>query len=57
MSTTSPNMLLTLSSVGVDSGLSWENNLNASLTLVDSHNHTAGQGNQIPPSGLFLQEY
>ena len=54
MSTTSPNMNLILSTVNVDSGLLWEQNLNASLTTVDGHNHTSGNGVQIPAAGLNI---
>ncbi len=54
MSTLSPNMKLVLSTVAVDSGLAWENNLNSSLTIVDGHNHTPGYGVQIPPAGLNI---
>lgn len=54
MSTISPNMNLIISTVGVDSGLLWEQNLNASLLTIDNHNHTPGNGVQIPPSGLNI---
>lgn len=54
MATNSPNMNLILSTVNVDSGLSWENNLNSSLTILDGHNHTSGNGVQIPPNGLNI---
>lgn len=54
MSTTSPNMNLVISSVGVDSGLNWETNLNSSLSIIDGHNHTSGAGVQIPPAGLNI---
>lgn len=54
MSTVSPNMNLILSTVNVDSGLSWEQNLNSSLTLVDAHNHAPGNGVQIEPGGLNI---
>lgn len=54
MATNSPNMNLPVSSVGVDSGLNWETNLNASLSIIDQHNHSAGQGVQIQPNGLNI---
>lgn len=54
MSTPSPNMGLTISTVNVDSGLAWETNLNASLNVIDGHNHTPGYGVQIPPDGLDI---
>lgn len=54
MSNLSPNMKLPISTVGVDSGLAWEQNLNSALTILDSHNHTSGSGVQIPPGGLNI---
>lgn len=47
-------MNLIVSSVGTDSGLMWEENLNASLYTIDAHDHTPGKGVQIPPSGLNI---
>lgn len=47
-------MSLVVSTIGVDSGLSWETNLNSSLTTIDQHNHSSGNGVQIPPSGLNI---
>lgn len=54
MSVTSPNMNLVISTVSVDSGLMWEQNLNASLTVIDGHNHTSGSGVQIPSAGINI---
>lgn len=54
MSTTSPNMGLPISTVGVDSGLNWEMNLNAALTLLDQHTHAPGSGIAIQPDGLNI---
>lgn len=54
MSVITPNMSLIESTVAVDTGLSWEQNLNASLELIDGHDHTPGKGVQIPPSGLNI---
>lgn len=54
MTTFSPNMNLSLSTVGVDSGLLWEQNLNSSLSIVDAHDHSPGNGVQITPSGLNI---
>lgn len=54
MATTTPNMNLVVSTVNVDSGLNWENNLNASLAIIDQHNHTTGSGVQITPAGLNI---
>lgn len=47
-------MNLVESTIGVDSGLLWEQNLNASLDRIDQHNHTSGNGIKIPPSGLNI---
>ena len=47
-------MNLLVSTVGVDSGLLWEQNLNADILILDGHNHTAGNGIQIPPAGLNI---
>lgn len=54
MSTISPNMNLPISTVGVDSGLNWENNLNSSLTLIDLHDHTPGKGIQLTPTSFNI---
>lgn len=54
MSVLTPNMNLVESTINVDSGLQWEQNLNSSLTIIDSHNHSAGSGVQITPDGLNL---
>ncbi len=47
-------MNLVVSTIGTDSGLLWEQNLNASLTIIDGHNHTSGSGVPIPPSGINI---
>lgn len=52
--TTSPNMNLSVPSVGVDPGPDWANNLNSSLNIVDGHNHAPGSGVQVNPSGLNI---
>lgn len=54
MTTNSPNMNLPLSTIGVDSGLLWEQNLNSSLILIDLHDHSPGNGVQITPTGLNI---
>lgn len=43
-----------ISTIGTDSGLNWETNLNAALTTIDQHNHSAGQGQQIQPNGINI---
>lgn len=50
----STNMNLPIPVTGVDPGPDWANNVNASLTIVDSHNHSTGSGVQITPSGLNI---
>jgi len=52
--TISPNMNLPVPNVGQDPGPDWANNINASLSILDLHNHTAGFGVQIPPAGLNI---
>lgn len=52
--TISPNMGLVVPSVGVDPGPDWANNLNASLSILDSHDHTPGKGVQVTPDGLNI---
>lgn len=54
MSTMSPNMNMPISTVGVDTGTTWEQNLNASLSILDGHDHTPGKGVPITPSGLNI---
>lgn len=51
---TSPNMNLILPGVGLTFGPQWASDLNASLTLIDSHDHSSGQGVQINPSGMDI---
>ncbi len=53
-STISPNMNLILPTVGVDPGPDWATNLNASLSIIDQHNHSSGSGVQITPNGLNI---
>lgn len=54
MSTLTPNMNLNLPTIGVDSGLTWENDINNNAVLIDQHNHTSGYGVQISPAGLNI---
>ncbi len=49
-----PNMNLIVPVVGVEPGPQYASDLNASLTLIDQHNHTPGFGELIPPSGLNI---
>ncbi len=54
--TVSPNMGLAVPTVGVDPGPDWANNLNADLTVLDSHNHAPGSGVQINPNGININQ-
>lgn len=47
-------MGLQISTIGSDSGLMWEQNLNSSLNTVDFHNHSPGSGVQITPQGMNI---
>lgn len=53
-STTSPNMNLVIPTVGQEAGPNYAFDLNADLTLVDQHDHSAGKGVQITPAGLNI---
>lgn len=52
--TTSPNMNLPISTIGVDTGLAWETNLNGALGAIDSHDHSSGQGVPVTPDGINI---
>lgn len=52
--TTSSNMNLTIPGVGVTSGPTWAEDINASLNLIDAHDHSSGKGVQVTPSGLNI---
>lgn len=54
--TTSPNMNLPVPVPGVDPGVDWANNIVADMYAIDSHNHSTGQGVQITPSGLSIND-
>ena len=53
MSTT-PNMVLTLPEVLVTSGPQYATQINSALDVVDAHDHSAGKGVRITPSGLNI---
>ena len=55
-STISPNMSLTIPTVGNQPGPDYAFNVNASLTLIDQHDHTPGRGVQITPAGLNIND-
>lgn len=45
-------MSLNVPTIGVDSGLFWEQAVNANSSILDGHNHAPGYGTLITPSGL-----
>jgi hypothetical protein len=51
---TSPNMNLIIPGVGTESGPTYANDVNTSLTLIDQHDHSAGRGVQITPNGINI---
>lgn len=51
---TSANMNLPIPVVGVDPGADYALNIDSCLGLIDSHNHSNGQGVQINPNGLNI---
>lgn len=53
MGTTTANIGLSKPTLAGDSS-TWDDQLNASLDLIDTHNHTTGAGVQIPAGGLNL---
>lgn len=52
--TISPNMGLIVPGVGTEPSPDWANDINSDLGTLDQHNHSAGQGVQINPSGLDI---
>lgn len=52
--TISPNMGLVVPGVGTEPSPTWATDLNSSLGTIDAHNHTPGEGVQIPPGGLNI---
>jgi hypothetical protein len=50
----SPNMGLPLPIPNQDPGPDYANNQNAAGLIIDAHNHSAGNGVQITPSGLSI---
>lgn len=48
----SPNMNLPVPAVGIEPGPAWAQDINNSLTIIDSHNHAPGSGVQITPAGI-----
>ncbi len=52
--TISPNMSLVIPTVGQEPGPQYATDVNASLTIIDTHNHSPGSGVQITPLGLNI---
>jgi hypothetical protein len=51
---TTPNMLLTVPTVQVTIGPTWAQEINDSLDLIDSHDHSSGKGVQVPTAGINI---
>jgi hypothetical protein len=51
---TSTNMNLVIPIPGVATGPDWANDINASLTLIDTHDHSLGKGVPITPAGMNI---
>lgn len=47
-------MNLTIPGVGTENSPQWATDINASLSAIDSHNHSSGEGVQITPNGLNI---
>lgn len=54
MSYQTPNMSLIGISIGVDSGIVIEENINLNTSVLDQHDHSNGSGVQIKPSGINI---
>jgi microcystin-dependent protein len=52
--TISPNMNLIIPIVGVEPGPIYASDINNSLTIIDSHNHTNGNGVLITPAAINI---
>lgn len=50
----SPDMGLPVPVVGEDPGPDWANNINACLSVIDSHTHTSGSGVPITPEAIDI---
>lgn len=51
---TTPLMNLVLPTVGSEPGPDWASDLNSAFEAVDAHDHTGGNGAQIPSAGLNI---
>jgi len=52
--TTTPNMNLVVPVVATDPGPDWATNVNASLSIIDGHNHTNGSGVPLDSSSFSI---
>lgn len=52
--TLTPLMSLNVPTIGIDSGLTWENALNANSSILDGHNHSPGSGSPINSNGIQI---
>lgn len=52
--TLSPNMSLPVPGVGQTDGPQYATDVNSSLNIIDAHDHSAGQGVPVTPSGLDI---
>lgn len=52
--TTSTNMGMPIPGVGSTAAPTWASDLNASLNIIDTHDHTVGKGVAITPSGINI---
>ncbi len=51
---TTPNMNLVLPTVSSTTGPDWADQLNAAFSLIDSHDHSSGEGVPITPAGMNI---
>src|ERR1035437_5631215 len=54
MSVNTPQMNLIQPTIGVDSGLRWEQSTNSNSGTIDGHDHSPGHGVAVPPSGMTI---
>lgn len=52
--TITPNMNIPVPVPGVEPGPAWANDIVNDMNVIDAHNHTSGQGVQIPSAGLGI---
>lgn len=56
MPTLSASMNLTIPTVSQTPGPEWASNINTSLSLIDSHDHSSGRGVPVTPAGMSISE-